>query len=83
MHLNPPEQTAPAFYDIDHLRKMSVGRSVETSPIRYAVVRSRAPRFHDSTNDIPFLAYNIDTANKQSVNAHCRGRSNGMSEAFE
>ena len=39
------EADAPMFYDIDHLRKMSLGKHMQTSPIRYSIVRSSAPRF--------------------------------------
>lgn len=43
------------------------------SPIRYAIIQSRAPRFKDSSSEVPFGAYNTDTAHKKSLESHCRG----------
>lgn len=40
-----------AFYDIDHLRKMSLGKHMQTSPIRYSIIRSSAPRFFEEKRE--------------------------------
>ncbi|GAX73879.1 hypothetical protein CEUSTIGMA_g1329.t1 [Chlamydomonas eustigma] len=76
-------ENTPVFYDIDHLRKMSVGRSVEMSPIRYSIIRSKAPRFPDNSNNVPFGVYQIDTAHKKTVESNCRDTRRFYSSCFD
>lgn len=74
----------PVFYDIDNGRKKSIARSVETSPIRYSILRSMAPRFADHGNDkVPFGAYNTDTGSKKTMESHCRDNRRFYASSFQ
>ena len=53
---------------------MSVAKSVATSPLRYSIVRSTAPRFaEDRKGDVPFGVYNTDRAHMKTTASQSRG----------
>ena len=64
---------APMFYDIDHLRKMSVGKSVQMSPIRYSIVRSTTPRFAEDKKGAVPGPYSTDCAHLKTTASQSRG----------
>ncbi len=47
--------------------------TLAVSPLRYSIVRSQAPRFHDVTSGVPFGVYQTDTAHKRTMESVARG----------
>eukprot|EP00195_Chlamydomonas_chlamydogama_P012182 CAMPEP_0202900848 /NCGR_PEP_ID=MMETSP1392-20130828/12072_1 /ASSEMBLY_ACC=CAM_ASM_000868 /TAXON_ID=225041 /ORGANISM="Chlamydomonas chlamydogama, Strain SAG 11-48b" /LENGTH=268 /DNA_ID=CAMNT_0049587301 /DNA_START=217 /DNA_END=1023 /DNA_ORIENTATION=- len=62
---------------------MSLARRVETSPVRYSIIRSNAPRFHDSATPVPFGVYDTDHAHKKSVESHARDNRRFYASSFQ
>lgn len=74
---------APLFYEIDTGRKSSVATCVANSPMRYSIVRSRAPRFRPYTTPVPFGVYQTDTAHKKSTVSNVRDNRRFYASSFE
>mmetsp|Transcript_4359 Transcript_4359/g.15111 ORF Transcript_4359/g.15111 Transcript_4359/m.15111 type:complete len:268 (-) Transcript_4359:43-846(-) len=60
------------FYDTDQGIKATLAHRIETSPIKYAIIRTSTNRFKDLTPQAPAVDYNIDTGYKKSVRKEIR-----------
>lgn len=78
------EQPPPVFYDTDRGHKKTLATSVSTSPVRYSIMRSAAPRFPSSHGQgVPFGVYNTDTAHKKTLESWARDNTRFHSSVFQ
>eukprot|EP00197_Chlamydomonas_leiostraca_P003713 CAMPEP_0202862950 /NCGR_PEP_ID=MMETSP1391-20130828/3793_1 /ASSEMBLY_ACC=CAM_ASM_000867 /TAXON_ID=1034604 /ORGANISM="Chlamydomonas leiostraca, Strain SAG 11-49" /LENGTH=262 /DNA_ID=CAMNT_0049542545 /DNA_START=239 /DNA_END=1027 /DNA_ORIENTATION=- len=63
---------------------MTLATGVATSPVRYSIMRSAAPRFpHNHTQSVPFGVYNTDTLQKKTLESWARDNTRFYSASFQ